>query len=205
MTNINGINTLSKFGTKLDGVNQRVKFNHLKTRYRAKFVGFAGTTTDGENLTMELKSFEVPSGQFQTEKIETVNGTIKYPGLWSWNDVSFTAFNSYDNAIYRAIQNQVQRQRDIYEQTTGDAPNKYKFTAIFEHVDGAQNTLSYWVLEGCFITDYKSDGGENGEHASMMISGKIAYDNATLYDKDGNQIPTATRGIVTDIVDALAK
>lgn len=205
MANIDGINTLSKFGTKLEGVNQRVKFNHLKTRYRAKFVGFSTTSLDGENLTMEMFSFDAPKGNFNEEKIETVNGTIKYPGLWSWEQLQFTVFNSYDNAIYRALLNQIQRQRDVYEQTTGDAPNKYKFSAIFEHIDGHHNTLSYWVMEGCWLQSITPDGGENGDHNSSKIQVTMSFDNATLYDADGLQIPTATSGVVSQITDAFAK
>lgn len=198
-------NTLSKFGTKLEGVNQRVKFNHLKTRFRARFVGL-DNTLDGENLTMEMFSFDAPKGSFGEEKIETVNGTIKYPGLWSWDNINFTVFNSYDNLIYKAILNQVQRQRDVYEQTTGDAPNKYKFTAIFEQTDGHQNTLCYWVLEGCWIQNFTPDGGENGDHNSSRITITLSYDNATLYNADGGQIPTVLdSGVVKEITDAFAK
>lgn len=198
-------NTLSKFGTKLEGVNQRVKFNHLKTRFRARFVGL-DNTLDGENLTMEMFNFDAPKGSFGEEKIETVNGTIKYPGLWSWDNINFTVFNSYDNLIYKAILNQVQRQRDVYEQTTGDAPNKYKFTAIFEQTDGHQNTLCYWVLEGCWIQNFTPDGGENGDHTSSRIAITLSYDNATLYNADGGQIPTVLdSGVVKEITDAFAK
>lgn len=199
-------NTLSKFGTKLEGVNQRVKFNHLKTRYRATFIGFSNDTVDGQNLTMDMSSFDVPKGSFAEEKIETVNGTIKYPGLWSWNDVTFKVFNSYDNLIYKALLNQIQRQRDVYEQTTGDAPNKYKFITKFEHTDGHQNTLSYWVLEGCWIKDISPDGAENGDSGSMQITITLTFDNATLYNADGGQIPTVLdSGVVKEITDAFAK
>ena len=35
------VDTLSKFGTKLEGYNQRVKFTHLPTRYRVRFFGMS--------------------------------------------------------------------------------------------------------------------------------------------------------------------
>jgi hypothetical protein len=36
----------------------------------------------------------------------------------------------------------------------------------------------------------------------MMIDCEIAFDNATLYDQDGNQIPTVDSGIITDVSNA---
>lgn len=203
MANLDGINTLSKFGTKLSGQNQRVKFTHLETRYRVKFVGF-GVAGEGDNLTLDMKEFDTPKGDFTTKTIELVNGQVKYPGEWKWSDVNFKVYNTYDNMGYKALFNQIQRQRNIYDQVIGDAPSNYKFTTIFEHVDGHQNTLSQWVLEGCFLIKAQTGSGKNNSYDAMVIDCSLSFDNATLYDKDGLQIPTADAGIITDVADALA-
>ena len=201
MADINNVDTLSKFGVILDGESQRQKFYHLKTRYRVRFIGL-GVNTEGDNLTMTMSEFDTPKGAFEPQTVELVNGPIKYPGKWTWDNVSFKVFNTYDNTNYKALYNQIQRQRNIYEQTTGDAPNTYKFTTVFEHTDGHQDTLGYWVMEGCFLTKAQPEGASNGNHEQMMIDCEIAFDNATLYDQDGNQIPTVDSGIITDVSNA---
>jgi hypothetical protein len=100
--------------------------------------------------------------------------------------------------------NQLQRQRNIYEQTTGDAPNTYKFTTVVEHTDGHQETLSYWVMEGCFLSKAQpSENFENGQYAPITIECGLVFDNATLYDRDGNLIPTEDAGVITDLGTAL--
>lgn len=203
MTTIQDANTLSKFGVFLNGENRREKFYHLKTRYRVRFIGL-GLTNDGEDLTMSMAEFDTPKGAFEKKEVELVNGQIKYPGKWTWSELSFKVFNTYDNSNYKALYNQIQRQRNIYEQTTGDAPNNYKFTTVFEHTDGHQDTLSYWLMEGCFLTKAQTQGGANGDHAHMTIDCTIEFDNATLYDRDGNQIPTADAGVVSDITNAFS-
>lgn len=195
-------NTLNKFGVSVDGNISATKFQHLKTRYRARFIGLS-LTEDGEDLTVNMQKFDTPKGNFATQKVDLVNGEIKYPGKWTWSDLNFTVFNTYDNSTYKALFNQIQRQRDIYEQTTGDAPSNYKFTSIFEHVDGHQNTLSYWYIEGCFLMKAETQGGENGSHDFMTIDCTMSFDNATLYDKDGLQIPSSKAGSVSDFADAL--
>lgn len=199
MAMINTANTLSKFGTFLDNENRREKFYHLPTRYRVRFIGM-GVTGDNVNLTMSMQKFDTPKGSFASENVSLVNGDLKYPGKWTWEPLNFTVFNTYDNANYRALYNQIQRQRDIFEQTTGDAPNTYKFTTVFEHTDGHQDTLGYWLMEGCFLTKAQTGSGENGTHTAMTIDCSMDFDNATLYDQDGNQIPTVTdSGLVTDV------
>ena len=113
------INTLSKFGVKLEDRNQRTKFNKLKTRYRVLFEGFAAPL-GGENVTMDMKSFSTPKGKFEDKTIETVNGPIYYPGAWTWDASSFTVYDSYDNMNYKELYRQIQLQRDLSEQVTGN-------------------------------------------------------------------------------------
>ena len=203
MADINNVDTLSKFGVILDGETQRQKFYHLKTRYRVRFIGM-GVNTEGDNLTMTMSEFDTPKGAFEPQTVELVNGPIKYPGKWTWDNVSFKVFNTYDNTNYKALYNQIQRQRNIYEQTTGDAPNTYKFTTVFEHTDGHQMTLSYWVMEGCYLTKAQQSADfENGTHTALEIDCEIVFDNATLYDRDANLIPTEDSGVITDLGTAL--
>ena len=85
-----GYESLSKFGTKIDYENQRVKFTHLPTRYRVRFIGmgrpeFANNLglyqvitqkdcrlamNSNDDLTMDMKEFAIPSGNFANQSIE---------------------------------------------------------------------------------------------------------------------------------------
>ena len=198
------VDTLSKFGVRLENNNRKEKFYHLQTRFRVRFIGM-GVDTEHTNLTMSMKSFTPPKGAFEKQTVELVNGSLYYPGKWNWDESTFTVYNTYDNTNYKALWNQIQRQRDIYEQTTGDAPNTYKFMTIVEHTDGHQKTLSYWVMEGCFLTKANpSENFENGNHAPITIDCGLVFDNATLYDYLGNRIPTTEdSGVISDIGTAL--
>lgn len=194
--------TLSKFGVILDGNNRLEKFYHLQTRFRVRFIGM-GVNNEHTNLTMSMKSFDPPKGEFTDETVDLVNGPLHYPGKWTWSESNFVVYNTYDNTNYKALYNQIQRQRNIYDQTTGDAPNTYKFTTVVEHTDGHQETLSYWVMEGCYLRKAQPNNFENGTHTAMTIDCTIVFDNATLYDRDGNLIPTEDSGIITDLGTAL--
>lgn len=176
-------NTLSKFGVQINEKNiGPVKFNHLETRYRVLFEGFGNKDDDGDILTLDMKEFDTPKGDFTSKTIDLVNGQIKYPGEWKWADVNFKVYNTYDNSAYKALYNQIQRQRDIYNQVTGDAPSQYKFTTIFQHTDGHQYVLSQWKLEGCFLMKAQTGSGKNNSYESMVIDCTLSFDNASLYD-----------------------
>jgi hypothetical protein len=181
------INSLSKFGTKLEDKNQRVKFNKLKTRYRVVFEGFAAPI-GGENITMDMRTFQTPKGAFEEQTIETVNGPIYYPGKWTWQPVTFTVYDSYDNMNYKELYRQIQRQRDLSEQVTGTVSQNYKYVTKFEYTDGHHNTIATWVMEGCFLTQAQPQDGDNGNHESMLIDCAQRFDNANLYDADGTLI-----------------
>lgn len=181
------VNTLSKFGVKLEDRNQRTKFNKLKTRYRVLFEGFAAPL-GGENVSMDMKSFDAPKGAFEKQTIETVNGPIYYPGKWEWDAISFTVYDSYDNMNYKELYRQIQLQRDLSEQVTGTVSQNYKYVSKFENTDGHQNTICTWVMEGCFLMKAQPEGGENGTHDSQVIDCEQSFDNACLYDYDGTLI-----------------
>lgn len=178
------INTLSKFGVKLEDRNQRTKFNKLKTRYRVLFEGFAAPL-GGENVTMDMKSFSTPKGKFEDKTIETVNGPIYYPGAWTWDASSFTVYDSYDNMNYKELYRQIQLQRDLSEQVTGTVSQNYKYVSKYENTDGHQNAICTWVMEGCFLMQAQPEDGENGNHDSQVINCSQRFDNACLYDYDG--------------------
>lgn len=193
--------TMSKFGTLNNGEIARAKFQHLTGRYRVSFIGFG---VDGQSsvLTSEMSKFTTPKCSFEKKNVQYVNGPIHYLGGKSWENISFTVFNSYDNSTYRALQNQLQRQADTTEVTFADAPSNYKFKTIFEHTDGHQKTLSYWVIEGCSLLKANPSDAENGGYDVSTIDCEMAYDNANLFDRDGNLIKTTSSEVVDDPTDA---
>lgn len=194
--------TLNKFGTLYNGQIQQAKHVHLHTRYRVSFIGYG---VDGQSafLTASMQKFQPPQGAFEAIKVPYVNGEIKYPGKWTWSDITFSVLNSYDNSVERALQNQIQRQKDMSEMTTGDAPSGFKFTTVFERTDGHQESLAKWVLEGCFLIDAKEDESSNEDYNFSVINCTLSYDNALLYDRNGVLLPTTSSVVVNNSAEAL--
>lgn len=181
------VNTLSKFGTKVADRNQRVKYPKIPTRFRVLFEGFAAPI-GGEDITMDMKTFTAPKGQFEEKQIDCVNGPIYYAGGWTWEPSDFTVYDSYDNANYKSLYRQIQLQRDLSEQVTATVSQNYKYVSKYECTDGHQNTICTWVMEGCFLTKAQVADGEAGNYDAQVISCSQRFDNAVLYDFDGTLI-----------------
>ena len=180
---VNLVNSTSKFGVKLDGRNTRVKFPHLKNRFRMEFVGFAAPI-GGENLTMDAKTCDFPKPSQEKKTINTYNGAINYAGLQTWGDVNFSVYNSIDNMIYRELLRQWQLQKNMSEQVTATVPVNYKFITNVWHLGGHHETLARWQIEGCFLQSISIDGGDYSSADPIMIQGTMSIDNALFFDEN---------------------
>ena len=127
----NYINSLSKFGTKLEDRNQRVKFPKLKTRYRVIFEGFAAPI-GGEDITMDMKTFTTPKGKFEDKiKILISDSLLKN---YSWE------FDVKGNATFL---------NRVSELTESESFSDLSlFSANFQYISAARN------LESVFPDDY---------------------------------------------------
>lgn len=196
------VDTLSKFGVKLDGRNQRVNYQHQTNRFRARFLGFGGNQ-GADEITMDMKSFNTPKGSFEQKTIDTVNGEIKYLGKWTWQNVGFVVYDSIDNRDLKQLYNQIQIQRNLSQQVTGTVPQNWKFTSIFEYLDGHQNTIGSWVMEGCQLLKAEPGDGDYSNWELMTINCEMTIDNANLYDAD-NSLITDSGAISTLVSKVLA-
>lgn len=201
--NLSTVNTVSKFGTINNGEILRTKYVHTKDKYRVTFIGF-GVNGESKYLTAEMTKFDPPTATFDSHKLDYVNGQVKFAGRVTWDNITFTLFDTYDNSVFQALQNQLQRQKDMFEQTTADAPSTYKFRCVFERTSGHQATVRSWLLEGCFLISVKEDSTDNGSGDFSSINVTMSFDNATSYDRDGNMIPTTSSEVVKDPQDAYA-
>lgn len=195
---VNLVNATSKFGVKLDGRNTRVKFPHLKTRFRMEFVGFAAPI-GGANLTLDARTCDFPKPTFEKKSISTYNGDVNYAGKHTWGDINFTVYNSIDNMDYRELLRQWQLQKNVSTQATATVPVNYKFITNVFHLGGDHEPLSRWQMEGCWLQNVTFDSGEYGSSDPMMINAVMSIDNALFFDE--NDILVTDEGAISTMLN----
>jgi len=154
----------------------------LAYRFRVQFQNFGikGTTTE---LTKQVMKFDKPKVQFEEIKLPIYNSTIKLAGKYSWNDVTCDLRDDAAGTVSQLVGSQLHKQLDFLEQSSASSGIDYKFTTVFQVLDGgngavAPTVLEEWQLIGCYLKDVNYNTADYGTSEAMKISMTITFDNA---------------------------
>lgn len=199
---VNLVNTTNKFGVKIDGLNTRVKFPHLRNRFRMEFVGFAGNV-GGENITMDARSCDFPKWSSEKKTLTTYNGDVHYAGKHEWQDINAQIYMGIDNVNYRELLRQYGLQRNLANFAHATVPTNYKFITNIYHLGGEHEVLARWQLEGCWLQSISLDSGEYGNYDGISANCTFVYDNANFFDEN-DELVTYEESLTTYLNNVLA-
>ena len=181
----------------------------LKFRYRVFFENFGGATTETLELTKQVMDFSRPQVTFDNIDLPIYNSTIRLAGKHSWTDITCQVRDDAGGNVSRLVGQQLQRQLDFYEQSSAASGIDYKFTTVFEVLDGGNgvNTpiaLETWTILGCYLQGVNYNDANYGSGTEpMTVSMTIRYDNAlqtTVPDKGigvGSPVPRTVNDVAT--------
>jgi hypothetical protein len=158
-------------------------------------------------LTKQVISFSRPNVTFENIDLPIYNSTIRLAGKHAWQDVSCEVRDDAAGNVSRLVGEQLQKQLDFMEQSSAASGIDYKFTTIFEVLDGGNgvNTpiaLETWTISGCYLQAVNYNDANYGTSDAMTVSMTIRYDNAlqTTTGADvgvGAQIPLTVNNVAT--------
>ena len=199
---VNLVTSTNKFGVKIDGHNTRVKFPHLRNRFRMEFIGFAAPI-GGENLTMDARSCDFPKWSDEKKSIKTYNGEVKYAGAREYQDISFQVYLGIDNVNYRELLRQSSIQRNYANFAHATVPSNYKFITNVYHLGGEHEVLARWQCEGCWLQSVNIDGGEYGNYDGVSCNCTMSIDSALFFDEN-DELVTYEESLTTYLNNVLA-
>jgi hypothetical protein len=179
----------------------------LKFRFRVTFLGL-GVTQPTTELTKQVISFSRPNVTFDNIDLPIYNSTIRLAGKHSWADITCEVRDDAGGNVSRLVGEQLQKQLDFLEQSSAASGIDYKFTTVFEVLDGGNgaNTpiaLETWNILGCYLQGVNYNDANYGSGTEpMTVSMTIRYDNAvqTLTGADvgvGASIPLTVNNVAT--------
>jgi hypothetical protein len=179
----------------------------LKYRFRVTFLGL-GVTQPTTELTKQVISFTRPNVTFDNIDLPIYNSTIRLAGKHSWTDITCEVRDDAGGNVSRLVGEQLQKQLDFLEQSSAASGIDYKFTTVFEVLDGGNgaNTpiaLETWNILGCYFQGVNYNDANYGSGTEpMTVSMTIRYDNAvqTLTGADvgvGASIPLTVNNVAT--------
>ena len=154
----------------------------LKYRFRVSFQNF-GVSSPVTELTKQVVDFTRPNVSFEDISLPIYNSTIKLAGKYSWADLTCNLRDDAGGNVSKLVGEQLQKQLDFAEMSSASAGIDYKFTTVFEVLDGGNgaNTpvaLETWEIYGCYLQGVNYGDANYGENAAMQIALTIRFDNA---------------------------
>jgi len=162
--------------------NQGLLMPKLKYRFRVTFQNF-GVSTPVTELTKQVVDFSRPNVSFEDISLPIYNSTIKLAGKYSWQDITCNLRDDAAGNVSRLVGEQLQKQLDFAEMSSASSGIDYKFTTVFEVLDGGNgaNTpiaLETWEIYGCFLQGVNYGDMNYGSNEAAQIAMTIRFDNA---------------------------
>ena len=179
----------------------------LKFRFRVTFLGL-GVTQPTTELTKQVMDFTRPAVTFDNIDLPIYNSTIRLAGKHSWTDITCTLRDDAGGNVARLVGEQLQKQLDFMEQSSAASGIDYKFTTVFEVLDGGNGAnapiaLETWTIMGCYLQGVNYNDANYGTGTDpMTVSMTIRFDNAmqTTTGADvgvGASIPLTVNNVAT--------
>lgn len=155
----------------------------LRYRFRVTFLGL-GVTQPTTELTKQVMDFSRPQVTFDNIDLPVYNSTIRLAGKHSWQDITCQVRDDAGGNVSRLVGEQLQKQLDFAEQSSAASGIDYKFTTVFEVLDGGNGAnapiaLETWTILGCYLqgVNYNEANYATGTEP-MTVTMTIRYDNA---------------------------
>jgi hypothetical protein len=151
-------------------------------------------------LTRQATNFTRPTLEFEEIPIHRYNTIAYVAGKHSWNPISLTLEDDITGLASYAIEGQIETQQRLIGAdlpgaylNTAASGSDYKFGTILEQLDGGENVIETWKLEGCFIVsaDYGDLDYSSSDAATITVS--LRYDHAS-HQLNGAGLGTALAG-----------
>ena len=174
----------------------------LKYRFRVTFLNF-GVSQPTTELTKQVVDFTRPNVTFENIDVPIYNSTIRLLGKHSWQDLTCNLRDDAGGNVSKLVGEQLQKQLDFMEQASAASGIDYKFTTVFEVLDGGNGTdtpiaLETWEIYGCYLQGVNYNDANYGTSEAMTVSMTIRFDNA-LQTPNGSGVGATVGRTVGDV------
>lgn len=185
-----------------DAGGQGLLMPKLKYRFRVSFQNF-GVSSPVTELTKQVVDFQRPNVTFDNIDLPVYNSTIKLAGKYIWADITCNLRDDAGGLVTRLVGEQLQKQLDFAEMSSASAGNDYKFTTMFEVLDGGNGAnvpiaLETWEIYGCYLQGVNYGDMNYGSNEAAQIALTIRFDNA-LQTPPGSGVGAAIGRTLGDV------
>lgn len=200
------MSTINDIG--IPGVGTGILHPKQRNRWRVTFANLGGGT-DSQPLSMQVVTMNRPSLSFEEVPLHRYNSVAYVAGKHSWEDCSISFEDDVSGTASRVIQEQLQRQQWLIGAegqwlAAAAEGSVYKFVTYLDMLDGNEQVIERWVLEGCWFKAVNYTDLDFASSDAVKIDCTIKYDHArqdiggyqgdTRYGTGGEGVATGGAG-----------
>ncbi len=166
----------------IPGVGNGILQPKLKYKWSVTFAGLGGGT-DSQPLSMQVITFDRPKLTFDEVALHRYNSRSWIAGKHSWDALNLTLEDDISGTASQVLQNQLQVQQWLvgaqgpYLASAAEG-SQYKFVTYLSMLDGNQEVLELWTMEGCWFVSVNWDGLDYASSDAIKIQVSMRFDIA---------------------------
>lgn len=171
---------INDFG--IPGVGSGILQPMLKNRWRATFAGLGGGA-DAQPLSMQVVTFDQPSLSYAEVELHRYNSRAWIAGKHNWEPIKIVCEDDITSTAFAVIIAASQQQQYLIG-TAGPwlaaSPegSLYKFATYIDKLDGNEQVLATWTVEGCWLQAITPDSLDYSASEAVKISMNMRFDHA---------------------------
>ena len=173
--------TINQMG--IPGVGSGVLQPKLKYRWRVTFIGMGGEGSSSQPVSHQAITVNRPTLRFDEYELNRYNTRAYVAGRHEWEPMNVTLEDDVTGSASKIVNEQLQKQQFLIGAEgpfMASAPegSLYKFATKIEMLDGKEQVIEKWVMQGCFIQNTEWGELDYGSSEAVLINLTLRFDHA---------------------------
>ncbi len=166
----------------IPGVGTGILHPKHKNRWRVIFANMGGGA-DSQPVSMQAINVDRPRLTFEKINLHRYNSVAYVAGKHSWEPSNLVVQDDVTGSAATVIQQQLQKQQWLigaegqWLAAAGEG-SIYKFVTYLDMLDGNDQVIEKWTMEGCWIENSNWDSLDYSTGEPVQIQLQISYDHA---------------------------
>lgn len=166
----------------IPGVGSGILQPKLKNRWRVTFANMGGGA-DSQPLSLQAVTLTRPVLSFEEVQLDRYNARAYVAGKYTFEPMTVTFEDDVSSTATQVLQEQLQNQQFLvgaegqWLAAAGEG-SLYKFVTYLDLLDGNEQVIEKWTVEGCFIQNIDYMDLDYAASEAVQITVTLRYDHA---------------------------
>ena len=166
----------------IPGVGTGILQPKLKNRWRVTFANLGGGE-DSQPLSLQAVTLTRPVLSFEEVQLDRYNARAYVAGKYTFEPMTITFEDDVTGTATQTLQEQLQNQQFLigaegqFLAAAGEG-SLYKFVTYLDMLDGNEQVIEKWTVEGCFIQNIDYMDLDYAASEAVQITVTLRYDHA---------------------------